>query len=258
TSGKTAKQVVSVNLAPTDEETIIAVRPKSSKSKFGLIAVVSILMVAAASAGAYFFSDRNSAVEQNLAAQVGALPTPSATPASTATQKTVTKPKTTPTTAATSTPAPTPNPAERASAVLNQAKALEDREQYAEAIAKYQEYQQLNPGSAEAGLVNSKLQQLSIVSRMLSSAKADMEARRYTSALEKYRQALRVKSNSAQAQAGEAEARAKMTTEMPQVRVDRPQVPPAGQNQEPNRRRIPPSLKRMPRPTPQPDSERQP
>lgn len=140
--------------------------------------------------------------------------------------------------------------------MLNQAKALEDREQYSEAIAKYQEYQQLNLDSAEASLVSSKLQQLTILSRVLGLAKADMEARRYNAALEKYRQALRVKSNSAIAQAGEAEARAKMATEMPQVRVDRPELPLPGQTQKPNRRRMPPTLKRASKPDTPPDPEK--
>jgi serine/threonine protein kinase len=257
-SRNTPKQAFSINLTPTDEETIIAVRPKSTGSKFRLIAVVSLLMVAAASAGAYFFSYRKPANENNLSAQVGVLPSESPSP--TITPKPIAKPKPTANlsaaTASAPTPAPTPSMAERGGVMLNQAKALEDREQYSEAIAKYQEYQQLNLDSSEASLVSSKLQQLTILSRVLGLAKADMEARRYNAAMEKYRQALRVKSNSAIAQAGEAEARAKMATEMPQIRIDRPELPIPGQIQKPNRRRMPPTLKRTSKPDSPPDPEK--
>lgn len=258
-SGNAARQVFSVDLTPTDEQTVIAARPKSSKSKFRLIAVVSCLMVAAASAGAYFFSNKMSSSDQNLAAQVEA--SPSVSPSPTATEKPVAKPKTMPASGVglnMPTPVPTPNQAERASAILNQAKALEDREQYTEAIAKYQEYQQINPGSAEANLANNKLAFLNALQRLLDAAEADMDAKRYFAAREKYRKALRLKSNSAIAQSGEAEARAKIATEMPPVQLNRPQFPSQGQNQGPNRRRIPPNMRRNPRPNTPPDSERQP
>ncbi len=259
-------KVSPANSIPTNEETLIAVKSKSSGNKLGMAAgVVGALLVGAG--GTYLFFGQSRTSEQNLAAkvEVAASPSPTATPAPTATAK----PRPTHNAQAVVAATPTPSLIERASALLNQAKGLEDREQYSEAIAKYQEYQQMNPNSAEAGLANSRVTILSAMQRMLAMAQADMDAKKYFQAREKYRNVLRLKGNSAIAQAGEAEARAKMATEMPNVRIERPQMPfPAqdqnqnrrqfpGQDQTPNRRPNQPTLKRTPKPTPQPDSDRQ-
>ncbi len=270
-SANATNKVSTASSIPTDEETLIAVKPKSSGNKLGMAAgVVGALLVGAG--GTYLFFGQSRTGEQNLAAKVEVIaspsPTATATPAPTATAKP--RPTHNAQAAAVATPPPTPNStpslAERASALLNQAKALEDREQYGEAIAKYQEYQQVNPNSAEAGLANSKVAVLSALQRLLTMAQADMDARKYFQAREKYRNVLRLKGNSAIAQAGEAEARAKMATEMPNVRIERPQVPFPTQDQNQNRRQFPgqdqnrrpnqPTLKRTPKPTPQPDSDR--
>ncbi|MFN0111925.1 MAG: protein kinase domain-containing protein [Blastocatellia bacterium] len=239
--------------ATTDEQTIVAVKPKASKNRFALVAGACGFLLTGAVGGAYFYSGQNTN-RDNLAAQMTPSPTPTALV--TETTKPTAKPKATATVqslaVATQTPAPTPaatpNLAERASAILNQAKSLEDSEQYSAAIAKYLEYKQINPDSAAAGLVDDKLRLLTIVSRMLDAAKADMDAKRYSAAIAKYQQALRLKNNSTIARTGEAEARSKMTTEMPNVQIDRPALP---QGQNPNGRRIPPTLKRLPKPTPQ-------
>ncbi len=259
-SGGAVKPVSNAKAVTDDEETIVVVKPKSAGSKLGLVVGACGLLVAGTAAGAYFFSERGRINGQNLAAQITTTPSPSATP--TATPKPTPKPKASPVQAAVSTP--TPSLAEIASAVLNQAKALEDREQYAEAIAKYQEYQQINPNSAESSLVNSKLTILTTIHRSLSEAKSDLDAKRYPLAREKYRRALALKPDSSIARAGMAEAQAKLVSETPPPFTFERTPPPAqspltpgmrgeGQNRPPRRS---PSLKRNPTPTPKPDSER--
>jgi serine/threonine protein kinase len=256
-SGGVAKPVSAAKASTDDEETIVVVKPKSAGSKLGLVLGACGLLVAGTAAGAYFFSERGRINEQNLAAQIAATPSPTATPTSTV--KATPKPKVSPTQTATiATPTPTPNLAERASALLNQAKALEDREQYSEAIAKYQEYQQVNPNSAESGLVNTKLNVLMNLQRALNEAKSDLDAKRYQMARERYRRILQSKPESAIARAGMAEAQAKLVSEPPPFTMERPEVPPSpnsrgGQNRQ---QRFPPTLKRVPTPTPKPDSER--
>ncbi|HQR32168.1 MAG TPA: serine/threonine-protein kinase [Blastocatellia bacterium] len=245
-------QASSANSTPTDEETLIAVKPKSSGNKLGLAAGVLGALLAGAG-GTFFFVSQTRSNEQNLAAKVDVAATPLPT-ASTPAPSAAAKPKPTHTVQAVvvATPKPTATltQTELASALLNQAKKLEDQEQYAEAIAKYQEYQQFSPNSAEASLVTSKLTVLNALQKLLSMAKVDMDSKKYFAAREKYRNALRLKSNSAIAQAGEAEARAKMTTDMPQVQMDRPQFPQPAQDPTQNRRRNQPPMKRNPKPTP--------
>lgn len=246
------QSAASANSAPTDEETLIAVKPKPSGNKLGLAAGVLGALLAGAG-GTFFFISQTRSNEQNLANKVDIAATPSPT-AATPLPSASAKPKPTHTvqTVVVGSPKPTATPsvAERGIALLNQAKTLEDREQYAEAISKYQEYQQLSPNSAEAGLVSSKLTVLNALQKLLSMAKADMDSKKYFAAREKYRNALRLKNNSAIAQAGEAEARAKITTEMPQVQMDRPQFPQPAQDPNQNRRRNQPGMKRIPKPTP--------
>ena len=255
-SGGVAKQVSTVSAVPDDEETIVVVKPKPVRNKLGLVAGACGLLVAGTAAGAYFFSEKGSINEQKLAAQIVATPSPTVTPTGTAKPTPKLKASPAATVAQTPTPAPTPNLAERASAVLNQAKALEDREQYGEAIAKYQEYQQVNPNSAESSLVNSKLTILATVQRALTEAKSDMDARRYQMAREKYRRVLVLKPDSATAKNGIAEAQTKLFSEPPPFTLERPQVPPpaatGGQNRQ---RRFPPTLKRTPAPTPKPNND---
>jgi len=263
--GEAVKPVSAAKSATDDEETIVVVKPKSAGSKLGLALGACGLLVAGTAAGAYFFSERDRINEQNLAARMTTTPSPTANP--TVTPKPTPKPKTSPVQAAV--PTPTPNQAEIASAVLNQAKALEDREQYAEAIAKYQEYQQINPNSAESSLVNSKLTILATIQRSLNEAKMDLDAKRYPMAREKYRRVLALKPDSAIARAGMAEAQAKLvsgtappfTFERTPSSATSPQTPDpqnpgmrgGGQNRS---SRVPPSLKRVPTPTPKPDSEK--
>ncbi|MDX2042285.1 MAG: serine/threonine-protein kinase [Acidobacteriota bacterium] len=252
-SGGVAKPV---SAATADEETIVVVKPKSAGSKFGLVLGACGLLVAGTAAGAYFFSEQGRINEQNLSAQIAATPSPTVTP--TGTVKPTPKPKTSPTQAAVIQPTATPTPslAERASAVLNQAKALEDREQYAEAIAKYQEYQQVNPNSAESSLVNTKLNVLVNLQRALNEAKADLDAKRYQMARERYRRILQLKPDSSIAKAGMLEAQTKLVVEPPPFTMERPQTPPPNPNGNRNRQqRVPPTLKRLPTPTPKPDSQ---
>lgn len=255
-SGGLANPVSAAKAATADEETVVVIKPKSSGNKLGLIAGACGLLLAGTAAGAYFFSERGRISEQTLATQISATPSPTATP--TGTVKPTPKPKTSPTPAAVIAPTATPTPslAERASVVLNQAKALEDREQYPEAIAKYQEYQQVSPNPAESSLVNSKLTILATVQRALTEAKSDMEARRYQMAREKYRRVLVIKPDSAIAKNGMAEAQAKLISEPPPFTLERPQVPAptngGGQNRQ---QRFPPTLKRFPTPTPKPNNE---
>lgn len=251
-----AKPVSAAKAAIADEETIVVVKPKSAGGKLGLVLGACGLLVAGTAAGAYFFSEQGRINEQNLAAQIATTPSPTVTPTGTA--KPAPKPKTQ-AAVASPTPTPTPSLAERASAVLAKAKALEDREQYAEAIATYQEYQQINPSSAESSLVSSKLTVLNTIQRVLAEAKSDMDAKRYPTAREKYRRLLVLKPESAIAKAGMAEAQARLISEPPPFTLGRPSAPPAtgtggGQNRQ--QQRNPPTLKRFPRPTPKPDSER--
>lgn len=252
-SGGLAKPVSAAKPSTADEETIVVVKPKSAGSKLGLVLGACGLLVAGTAAGAYFFSEQGRINEQDLAAQITTTPSPTVTP--TGTVKPAPKPKAA---AASPTLMPTPSLAERASAVLAKAKALEDSEQYAEAIATYQEYQQINPNSAESSLVSSKLTVLNTIQRVLAEAKSDMDAKRYPTAREKYRRLLMLKPDSAIAKAGMAEAQAKLTSQPPPFTFERPTAPPStgtsgGQNRQ---QRIPPTLKRFPRPTPKPDSER--
>ncbi|MBS1791559.1 MAG: protein kinase [Acidobacteria bacterium] len=250
-SGKLA--AASNSMLADDEETLIAVKPKPSGNRLGMVAgVLGALLVGAG--GTYFLFGQNRANEQTLATKVDVSIAPTATnapsPSATAKPKPTHNPQSSVVATPQSKPTATPSLAERSSALLNQAKSLEDHEQYAEAIAKYQEYQAMTPNSAEASLVNSKLAVLNALQRLLTTARADMDAKRYFAAREKYRNALRIKNDSALAQAGEAEARAKMTTEMPQVQVDRPQIPQVGAPLDQNRRRNRPAMKRNPKPTP--------
>jgi tetratricopeptide (TPR) repeat protein len=160
--------------------------------------------------------------------------------------------------------APVPPAASVASAqtaLLAEAKALEDREQYNEAIAKYRAYQQRNPNSPEAGLVTSQIAILGGVVRLLAEAQADMDARRYVAARERYKTVLRLKKNSKVALAGLEEAKMKIATGQMNDYPGNPFPsgnPRGGRGQGPGRR-IPPTLKRNPQPEKPPlESERRP
>jgi len=249
----------SLNSNPTNEETVVVSRRGSSKSRLGLAATGVGLLLAGTAAGAYFFSGQRG--RDNLQnAAVKPEPTAAATPtptlSATATPKPSVKPKPSVQSAAvTPTPAvPPPAPAAGAGNLLFQAKALEDQEQYDEAIAKYREYQQANRGSAESGLAISRINILANVKRLLAEAQADMQMGRYLAAREKYRTAMQLKPNSQTARAGFAEARAKASTQMngPQ---GRPFPPPEGEPPTGNQGR----RRRFPRPIPQPPQpEKQP
>jgi serine/threonine protein kinase len=249
----------SLNSNPTDEETIVVSRRSSSKSRLGLAATGIGLLLAGTAAGAYFFSggpSRNnlqSAVVKPEPTVTAATPTPTSNP--TATPKPTVKPKPSATvqsvTISPAPPAQSAPPARAAGSLLVQAKALEDQEQYDEAIAKYSEFQRTNPASAESGLAISRINILSNVKRLLAEAQAAMQAGRYVAARERYRTAMQLKPNSHTARAGFLEARAKASNQMntPQGRPYPPpegEPPPGGQGR---RRKFP---------KPIPDPERQP
>ncbi|MGE0886378.1 MAG: protein kinase [Blastocatellales bacterium] len=244
---KQEKQEAS-NPKPIEANMFANVAPSRSKGRLGLAAAALGLLLAGTAAGAYLFSNQQSQEKlQNVAAQIEATPTP-VTGAS-ATPRASVKPKTSPTVQPSPTPdnrpAPVPTPEINlpVSGILNQAKALEDREQYAEAIAKYREFQSSNPGSAEAELVNSKLLVLNGIRQLLADAEADMNSKRYLAARERYRNVLRVKPESQIARTGLAEASAKMAESQ---LMNPPQSPFSPRDGEP--RRIPPTLKKRPKP----------
>lgn len=219
-----------------------------------MIGIAGILfLLLAAGAGAYLYSDQQRPENlQTLTANTAITPTPTASIAA----KTAVRPKISPTVQAvtteqvaptgtpTATPATAPTPAINVSALLNQAKALEDREQYAEAIAKYREFQNSNPGSAEAELVNSKLLVLNGIRQLLADAQANMEAKRYLAARERFSNVLRVKPESQIARVGLAEANARIAESQLANPSQVPLIPRDG-NQP---RRFPPSLKKRPKP----------
>jgi serine/threonine-protein kinase len=249
----------SSNSNPTNEETIVVSRRGSSKSRLGLAATGVGLLLAGTAAGAYFFSggpSRNnlqSAAAKPEPTVTAATPTPTSNP--TATPKPTVKPKPSPTAqAVTISPTPavqSPPPAKSASNLLVQAKALEDQEQYDEAIAKYSEFQRTNPASAESGLAIGRINILSNVKRLLNEAQAAMQAGRYVAARERYRTAMQLKPNSQTARAGFAEARAKASNQMNAPR-NRPYPPPEGEPPPEGQGR------RRKFPKPIPDPQRQP
>lgn len=233
---------------PTEVEMFATVKSSRSKGRLGLAAAALGLLLAGTAAGAYLFSNQQGQEKlQNVAAQIEATPTPVA--GASATPRASVKPKTSPTVQPSATPdiAPTPVPTPEinlaVSGILNQAKALEDREQYAEAIAKYREFQSSNPGSAEAELVNSKLLVLNGIRQLLADAQTDMNAKRYLAARERYRNVLRVKPESQIARTGLAEASAKMAESQ---LMNPPQNPFSPRDRE--QRRIPPTMKKRPNP----------
>lgn len=233
---------------PAEVEMFATVKPSRSKGRLGLAAAALGLLLAGTAAGAYLFSNQQGQEKlQNVAAQIEATPTPVA--GASATQRASVKPKTSPTVQPSPTPDITPAPAPTpeinlaVSGILNQAKALEDREQYAEAVAKYREFQSNNTGSAEAELVNSKLLVLNGIRQLLADAQADMNAKRYLAARERYRNVLRVKPESQIARTGLAEASAKMAESQ---LMNPPQNPFSPRDRE--QRRIPPTMKKRPNP----------
>ncbi|HMV48536.1 MAG TPA: protein kinase [Blastocatellia bacterium] len=232
-------------LPPNDEETKVAVRSSSKKKVLGLAAVGVCLLVSGIAAGAYLFSGQQRRESpQNISTKLDAASTTTtASPTvNVATPKASAKPRPSPT----GTPVPTP------AGLLAEAKALEDREQYEEAIAKYRAYQQRNPESPEAGLVTSRIAVLGGMMRLLAEAQADMEAKRYLSARERYKAVLRMKPTSKAAQTGFEEAKAKLAANPMQANPGEPfspGFPRGGQNREHTpERRMPPNFKRIPKP----------
>lgn len=211
---------------PTSEETIVVARRGSSKGRLGLAAAGVGLLLAGTAAGAYFFSGQggrdnmqNVVVKAEPTATPTTAPTTAPTLNSAATPKPTVKPKPSPTAQAEAPVKPAQPPASvapprNANDLLLQARALEDNEQYAEAIAKYSEYQRNNSDSVESGLAISRINILSNVRRLLAEAQADMQSGRYVAAREKYRTAMRLKPNSQTARAGFDEARSKAPNSM--------------------------------------------
>jgi serine/threonine protein kinase len=279
-----AKQSAPLVLPLADEETKLAVRPHSSKRTLVLAAAGGGLLLAGIAAGGYLFSGRQTRDNlQSAAVRMEASPTPASTSMASlnaATPKPSVKPRPSPsiTPAATAAEVPaarvTVQPAAPAapapptatvpamdSNLLAEAKALEDRERYEEAIAKYRVYQQRNPESPEAGLVTSRIAILGGVLRLLAEAQMDMDAKRYVPARERYKAVLRMKPSSKAAQAGFEEARAKLAANPANGNSDE-RFPPGdsrGGRGPGQGRRIPPTLKRVPQPEKPPvEPERQP
>jgi serine/threonine protein kinase len=277
-----AKQSAPLVLPVADEETKLVVRPHSSKRTLVLAAAGGGLLLAGIAAGGYLFSGQQTRDNlQSAAVRMEASPTPASTAMAslnTATPKPTIKPKPspsiTPAITAAEVPAakvtvqpapaapvpPTANAPVSPSNLLAEAKALEDREQYEEAIAKYRVYQQRNPESPEAGLVTSRIAILGGVLRLLAEAQMDMDAKRYVPARERYKAVLRMKPSSKAAQAGFEEARAKIAAN-PMNETSDERFPPGNpRGRGPGQgRRIPPTLKRVPQPEKPPvEPERQP
>ena len=250
-------QITARNSNPTNEETIVVPRRSSSKSRLGLAAAgIGLLLTGAA--GAYFLSGgRSQSNVQNVAVRTDPTATPTLTSIvnSTVTPNPTVKPKPSPTVHAgvVVKPAPPAPPSGRtaASDLLLQAKSLEDSDKYAEAIAKYDEYQQTNPGFVNEGKAINRINLLSNVRRLLAEAQVDMQAGRYVAAREKYKNALRLKPISQAARAGFEEAKSKAPYPMNGPGRRSPQspngeLPPPGQGR---RRRFP---------NPNPDPPQQP
>ncbi len=253
-ANKSSKQE-SANPKSVEAQMFVSVAPSRSKGRLGLAAAAIGLLLAGTAAGAYLFSNQQSQQNfQNVAAQIEASPTPVSTAA--ASPKATVKPRTSPTVQPTATPDAAPTPVitsvANVSDILNQAKAYEDRELYAEAIAKYREFQNGNPGSAEADLVNSKLLVLNGIRQLLADAQTDMKAKRYLSARERYRNVLRVKPESQIARAGLAEANAKIASSPLLINPEMSPLRRDGNRQQ----RIPPSLKKRPKPDDPPTPDR--
>lgn len=251
-SASLASEVSTPNSVGVTEETKAAVRPNSSKRRLGLAATGVGLLLAGTAAGAYLVSNqRRQGDTQSVAVKVVTTPTPTPTLTSAAMPKPVAKPKPSATAAAVTsvnvTPSDRQNEKATAKTLLAQAQALEDKEQYGEAMAKYREYQQSHPDSADAGLVTSKIATIKSALRILSGAQADMDAQRYFAAREKYKILLQMKPSSKIAQTGFDEANAKLATMPPPGR--RQYEPGAG---EPPRRR-PENWRKNPRPPAQPE-----
>jgi len=254
----------SLNSDPTGEETIVVSRRSSSKSRLGLAATGVGLLLAGTAAGAYFFSGQpgrnnlQSAVVKPEPTVTAATPTPTSSLA--ATPRPTVKPKPSATVqSVTISPAPPAQsaPAKAAGSLLAQAKALEDQEQYDEAIAKYSEFQRTNPASAESGLAISRINILSNVKRLLAEAQTAMRAGHYVVARERYRAAMQLNPNSQTARAGFLEARAKASNQM-NAPQGRPQMTaPQGRTYPPPEGEPPPPdgqgrRRKFPKPTPDP------
>jgi len=252
-----AAQLPQAQSAPSGPEMFASVAPNRSKGRLGLVAMGLALLLAGTAAGAYLFSNKQSPENlQNLAVKIE--PTP--TPTSSATPRASVKPKPSATVQPSATPDATPTPVlptdpiatVNVSGLLNQAKALEDKEQYAEAIAKYREFQSGNPNSAEAELVNSKLLVLNGIRQLLAEAEADMNAKRYVSARERYRNVLRIKPESKIARTGLEEATTRIVSNPLMNYPRNPQF----RREDGRPQRIPPTLKKEPKPDKPPDTER--
>ncbi|MEO6726773.1 MAG: protein kinase, partial [Blastocatellia bacterium] len=189
-------QIAARNSNPTNEETVVAPRRNSSKSRLGLAAAgIGLLLTGAA--GAYFLSSgRDQRNVQNVAVKIDPTATPALAPSVSPTAKPnpTVKPKPSPTVQAgvvvkppTPVPSSTPKATSAPGDLLLQAKALEDSDKYGEAIAKYGEYQQTNPGFVNEEKAGSRINLLSNVRRLLAEAQADMQAGRYIVAREKYK-----------------------------------------------------------------------
>lgn len=238
------------------------VRTPAPRRHWPLIAAGAGLLLVGAVSGAFFFSSQAGKGEPQAAvAQLAATPAPTATatptPTAIATSPT-SRPKPSPTTRPASTVSP-PAPeapgakpavppasanAAQLAALLSEAKALEEREQYAEAIAKYRDYQQRHPGAPEVEMLNDRITSRTRFLRILTAAQSDMETNRYRAAREKYRILLRMNPNSKIAQAGFAEAQAKVG-DSPLNTAPQGQFPPARPRRGP---RTQPGFKNPPQP----------
>jgi len=228
---------------PTNEETVIAARHGSSKGRMGLAAAGIGLLLAGTAAGSYLFSgQRKQDNSQIVAVKVEPSATPTPVPSVSPTPKPTVKPKPSPAVSTGTSVSPAPVASE-AGALLRQAQALEDKEQYAEALARYIEYQSRNPNAADSALVTTRINLLNTALRFFAEAQAYMQAGQYPKAKERYRALLRMKPTSQIARAGFEEANSK-SPDNPLGRQPNRGVPPnAGEMppRGPNRQRRPPN-----------------
>lgn len=119
-------------------------------------------------------------------------------------QGTQASPTDTPVSIATPAAAPSENPQ------LQQARAKEQDELYAEAIRLFDDYLKNNPQAADTATVSAHVAELKKLQGLLAVAELGMNQKDYAAAERDYSEALKLRPESRRAQTGLAEAKARM------------------------------------------------
>ena len=178
-----------IDTNPANGKVFVSIPMHPPARRWPLVAAASLLL----SISAYFFSGRqdNSKSLSSAATKID-VPIPSPSPVQTGAVGARTK--------ADSAPAD--------SSFLTQARSLEARERYPEAIQKYEEYLRRNPNAADAALISGYLATLRQFQGLMTAGSTALENGRFAEARQNLAEALRLRPESQLAKSGLARCEA--------------------------------------------------